>query len=171
MIYIISGLAGTGKTTLCKRIENEFGYHYVNDWTLFNNNKISLDKFEDKNKISEKYSHMLFNYILKNNDKNLVIDIEYSISPTDFVNSEISNICKIIYLGFVSLSNDVLFNLFKNSSANKNINDKDLLKMIEFYKKISINYQKQCLNNNLEFIDVNKDRNEIIESIINSLNL
>ena len=34
MNIIICGLKGTGKTSLCKEIEKEYGFNYINDYTI-----------------------------------------------------------------------------------------------------------------------------------------
>lgn len=166
MIIIINGLPGTGKTTLCKKIANEFNFEYVNDWEIFEKKSVIFNEFDNKLLISQKYSKIIFEFINNNKEKNIVLDLEYSISPSDFVNKNIEEYTKVIYLGFVSVDEDVLYNLFKQSSANGGINVEMLLKKVKFYKEMSSVYFEDCLKNDLEFIDINRDRNEIINEII-----
>ncbi len=169
MILIISGLPGTGKTTLCQKIAAEFGYNYISDWDIFSKNNVVIDPFLDKNQVSQQYSQILIDYINKNQDKNLVLDTEYSISPTDYTNSNISAATKIIYLGFISLSHSTLMSLFQKSVSNSEVSFADLKKRIEFYQLASSDYQSQCLTHSLDFIDIDHDRNQIINSIISHL--
>lgn len=66
MNFIVCGLQGTGKTTLSKRIVNDLGYKYINDYT------ICPDGF-NKQKIID---------FARNNDS-FVIDLSYSLDPAD----------------------------------------------------------------------------------------
>lgn len=169
MIVIICGLPGTGKTTLSKKIAEEFKFQYVNDWELFNSNNIYINEFENKIDVSKKYSNFILDFIKDNKKENIILDLEYSLSPADFVNSNIKDFVKIIYLGFVSVRKEMLFDLFRNSSSNENILDKELKKQIDFYKEMSLLFCDECKKYNLDFIDINRDRNEIFNIIIEKL--
>ena len=168
-MIIINGLPGTGKTTLAKKLVNDYGYKYVNDWEIFNRNNIEVKEFEDKNTISEKYSKLIADYIIKNKDNKIVFDLEYSISPNDLEKHKLNKIVQCFYLGFTTLSNETIFNLFRKSSSNNNVSDDRLRQKIEFYKNISLEYQKQCKNHNIEFIDICKNKKLIINKIIENL--
>ena len=100
MRIIICGLPGTGKTTLSKIISEKYNIDLISDWNIFNTNEITINEFENKNDISKKYSKFLLEQI--NNYKNVVVDLEYSISPQDFVNYGNKGDI-VIYLGFVSV--------------------------------------------------------------------
>ena len=65
-MIIINGLPGTGKTTLAKMFVNEYSYKYVNDWEILQENNIKIKDLEDKNTISERYSKLIANYVIKN---------------------------------------------------------------------------------------------------------
>ncbi len=167
MIVIICGLPGTGKTTICKELECRCGFKYINDWGIFKENGVIFDKFQNKNEISRLYSKYIVDFIKKNKKLNLVIDLEYSISPNDFLKSELQNYCKIIYLGFVKFSVGMLYNLYKDKY--KSMNSEELFDMLKFYKKSSIDYQKQCKAYNIGFKDVNIDRNLLVEEVISKM--
>lgn len=171
-MIIINGLPGTGKTTLAKKLVNAYGYKYVNDWKIFQENDIEIKELEDKNIISFKYSQLIADYIIKNKDNKVVFDLEYSISPNDLIKHGLNGIAQVFYFGFTSLPNGTIFNLFRKSSSNDNVSDDELKQKIDFYKNSSLEYQKQCKEHNLEFIDICKDRkfilNEIIQMIINN---
>ena len=168
-MIIINGLPGTGKTTLSKTFVSERGYTYINDWKIFKENKIEINEFENKNIISKKYSKLIADYVINNNNNNVVFDLEYSISPNDLVKNKLNEVAQCFYLGFVSLPNKKIFNLFRKSSSNDNKSDDELKQEIEFYKNSSLDYQEQCKKHNLEFIDINKDRKLIFEEILQKI--
>lgn len=169
MIIIICGLPGTGKTTLSKKIAEEFKFQYVNDWELFNSNNIFVNEFENKIEVSKKHSQVIIDFIKENSNNNLVLDLEYSLSPKDFINSNIKDFVEIIYLGFVSVRKEMLFDLFRKSSSNENVLDEELKKQIKFYKEMSLLFCDECKKYNLDFIDINSDRNKILNIIIEKL--
>jgi len=168
-MIIICGLPGTGKTTLCKKIEQELNYKYISDWDIFYQNNIKIDELQNKFEISKNYSNIIFDYIKNHKNEKLIIDLEYSISPNNFVIYEYSKYAKIIYLGFLSTNENILFNLFKASSENKNIEESELKTRIEFYKKMSKDYFNECEKLKLDFIDINKDKNKLIEELFNKI--
>lgn len=168
-MIIINGLPGTGKTTLAKKLVNEHGYKYVNDWEIFQKNNIVINKLEVKNSISEKYSKLIADYIIKNKDNKVVFDLEYSISPSDLVKNKLNEIAQCFYLGFTSLPSETIFQLFRKSSSNDNKSDEELKQEIEFYKNSSLDYENQCKKHNLQFIDIRKDRKLIFEEILDKI--
>lgn len=169
MIIMINGLPGTGKTTLSKIIEEKYGYSYVSDWNIFAENKITINPKESKTSISKKYSNLIVQHIKNNQKANIVLDLEYSISPKDFVKHDLASILKCYYLGFSSLPNKTLFDLFRKSSANNDLSDAELKNRIEFYKLASLKYKQQCEKYGLEFIDVCKDRKLIFDEILSKI--
>jgi len=169
MIIIICGLPGTGKTTLSKKIAEVFSFQYVNDWELFKNSNIFINEFENKIEVSKKHSQVIIDFIKENSNKNLVLDLEFSLSPEDFINSNIKDFVRIIYLGFISVSKEKLFDLFRNSPSNENALDEELKKQIKFYKEMSLLFCDGCQKYNLDFIDINSDRNKILNIIIEKL--
>ena len=95
MNIIICGLKGTGKTSLCKEIEKEYGFNYINDYTI-------CDDFLNK------YSLLSF---IENRD-NYCIDLHYSLSPKKL--SKLKN-CIVYVLGFASVNQNTLFELFSEN--------------------------------------------------------
>ena len=168
-MIIINGLPGTGKTTLSKTLVNEYGYKYINDWEIFKENNIINNDLEDKNSISEKYSKLIADYVIKNKNNKVIFDLEYSISPDDLIKNKLNEIAQCFYFGFISLTNETIFNLFRKSSSNDNKSDDELKKEIEFYKNSSLEYQQQCKKHNLEFIDICKDKKIILDEIIQKI--
>lgn len=145
MNIIICGLKGTGKTTLCKEIERELNYTYINDYTICDD-------------LLNKYSLLSF---IENRD-NYCIDLHYSLSPKKL--SKLHN-CIVYVLGFASVKEDVLYNLF-----NKNSEEETSLKQIKRKIKLSLKFKKQCEKFGVAFVDINRDRNEIINQILDEIN-
>lgn len=143
MNIIICGLQGTGKTTLSKRIVNDLGYKYINDYTLCS------DSF---------YKQKIIDFA-KNND-NFVIDLCYSLDPVDC--ATLKNII-VYYLGFVSIDENLLFQLMKSKGENIT------LEQIKINKIKCKQMQKQCKVYNIPFYDINKDRQIILNEIFNDL--
>lgn len=169
-MYIVCGLPGTGKTTLCKKIESELGYTYISDWQIFAENNIEIvDNLQDKIEVSLKHSSLILDYINNIKDKNVVVDLEYSVSPQDFVNYKDIDANHIIFLGFTSVSEDLLYNLFKQNSKNEEIKDDELKNQIKFYKQMSEIYFNQCKELKLQYVDINKSKKEIIDEIFNNI--
>ena len=170
MKILICGLPGTGKTALANRIFNEYKFKIISDWNIFNNFDIVINQNENKNTISKKYSKLLIDYI-NNKTENVVADLEYSISPSDFIKYNNYTDIQIIYLGFISIEEKTLFNLFRSSESNDKYTDNKLKAQIKFYKEMSALYKTQCNKYNLKFFDINKDRKEIRKDIFNYLNI
>ena len=170
MKILIVGLPGTGKTTFAKILKEKYGFQSISDWDIFAENNIKTNAKENKIAISSQYSKILLNQINALPD-NFVVDLEYSISPNDFVQHNTDKSLKIVYLGFISLENNTLFNLFRKNKANKNYSDSQLMEQINFYKEMSKQYQHQCNQHNISFFDINKDRQEAINDILKHLNL
>ena len=168
MKLIICGLPGTGKTSLAHIICDEYKYRTISDWEIFGEYNIVINKSEDKNIVSKKYSKLLLDYINNQND-NIIVDLEYSISPSDFVKYNNYSDVFIIYLGFASVDEKTLFNLFRNSESNNKYTDDELQLQIKFYKEMSVEYKQQCDKLEIKFFDINKDRKIIFESIMNAI--
>lgn len=170
MKLIICGLPGTGKTSLVHKIFDEYKYRIISDWDIFEKYNIVINKIEDKNIVSEKYSKLLLDYINNQND-NIIVDLEYSISPSDFVKyNKYSNI-QIVYLGFVSVEVKTLFDLFRNSESNCKYADDELKLLIKFYKEMSVEYKQQCDKLDIKFFNINKDRKIMQQKILDYLDV
>lgn len=143
MNIIICGLKGTGKTTLCKEIEREHGFTYINDYTICDDfiNPLSIKSF------------------IENRD-NYVIDLHYSLKPKKL--AKFKN-CLVYVLGFINVPEDVLFNLFNKGGEDVT------LKQIKRKFKLSLKFKKQCEKYGVTFIDINHDRNEIINGILDEI--
>ena len=171
MKIVICGLPGTGKTSLVHKIFDEYKYRIISDWDIFEKYNIVINKNEDKNIVSKKYSKLILDYINNQND-NVVVDLEYSISPSDFIKYNNYSDVFIIYLGFASVDEKTLFNLFRSSESNNKYTDDELQLQIKFYKEMSESYKHQCEKCeklDINFFDINKDRKIIFESIMNAI--
>ena len=170
MKLIICGLPGTGKTSLVHKVFDEYKYRIISDWDIFEKYNIVINKNEDKNIVSKKYSKLILDYINNQND-NIIVDLEYSISPSDFVKyNKYSNI-QIVYLGFTSVDEKTLFNLFRSSESNNKYTDDELQLQIKFYKEMSVEYKQQCDKLEIKFFDINKDRKIMQQEILDYLDV
>lgn len=164
MKILICGLPGTGKTTLSNIIAKKYKYSIESDFSIFRELNINIINREDKKFISKNYSQLLYDYI-KNANDNIVFDFEYSILPKELAKYQLCNL-KIVYLGFDTLSNETMFNLFRKSCANREIEDTELKRRILSYKILSKIYKRQCEDYGFKFFDINKDREIIFDEIL-----
>ncbi len=144
MNIIICGLKGTGKTTLAKKIAGKLNFVYINDFGICKEN------------INE---NEIFNFINKND--NFVLDLWYSLSPK--MCSELKNIIAF-YFGFVSIDENLLLKLLKDKQEKINLRE------VREIKKQSKNIQNQCYEFDLPFIDINKERQIIINETLLEIN-
>ncbi len=166
MIYIICGLPGTGKTSLCRILAEKLNCAKLSDWEIFKRHGIKIADNTPKSEVCKQYRELLINNIMKCKSKDLVVDLEYSILPNDYKNSALHDKSKIVYLGFTSTPLSILFKLFRQSDANNKYSDSTLMQNISFYKKQSQACFLECKKENLDFFDINTDRKIIFESII-----
>lgn len=169
MRILICGLPGTGKTTLSHISAENYGFNVKNDFTILKELNIDIENQEDKKYVSKNYSKLLLDYMQKMQG-NVVFDFEYSILPSELINFELDNF-KIIYLGFYSLSEEIIFNLFRKSSSNANFTDEDLKHKTKLYKNLSRECKEECEKHGFTFYDVNKDRKIIFDKILKFLKL
>lgn len=164
MKILICGLPGTGKTTLSHILAENYGFNVKNDFTIFQELNINISNLEDKKCVSKNYSKLLFEYMQKAPD-NSVFDFEYSILPSDLKCFKLGDF-KIVYLGFYSLPEETIFNLFRKSSANEKVTDDELRNKITLYKNLSIECKEECEKYGFKFFDVNKDRKIFFDEIL-----
>ncbi len=145
MNIVICGLQGTGKTTLSKMLVEKYGFSYINDYKIFKSGK-------SKNKIIS----------FVNNNDNFVVDLCYSISPKDATKLKNSI---IYFFGFVTIDENVLFNLMRQKGENIT------LKQIVKNKKKGKKFQTQCKKYNIPFVDINQDRQVILNNILKEIEI
>ena len=164
MKILICGLPGTGKTTLSHIIAEKYGFVVKNDFSIFNELSINIKNQENKKKVSKDYSKLLFDHMQKTQG-NVVYDFEYSILPSDLIHFDLDKF-KIVFLGFYSLPEEIIFNLFRKSSANEKVADDELKHKIMLYKSLSKACREECEKYGFKFFDINKDRNIIFDEIL-----
>ena len=143
MNIVICGVKGSGKTTLSKMIAENLGYAYINDYAICEN-KISKRKIKT---------------FINSND-GFVIDLCFSLSPKDCFN--LKN-CITYFLGFVSADENLLFSLMTKKGENIT------LKKIKKIRKSCARLEKQCLKFGLPFVDINQDRNVILNTVMQEI--
>ena len=162
MKIVICGAVGSGKTTLAHHIASEYSYTYVADWDIFKNHSIKTSKdISFATKVM--HSNLLLDSI-NNMQGEVVLDSEFSVAPS--VAKEYKDIV-VIYLGFVSVKEDILLDLFdKKDSKNKyNISN------IKDIKNLSKTFYKECNKYAMQFFDINKEKSLVQRDILDYLNL
>ena len=82
-------------------------YHNAQDTIKDCINSVLKQTFKD-------FELICINNASTDESEKIVIDLEYSISPSDYVMHKFSKYAKITYLGFLSVNENILFNLFKS---------------------------------------------------------
>ena len=155
---IICGLPGTGKTTLCKSLAQELGMGYINDYEIFENLGVKL-LCADRKKLSRKHSKQLASF-LNEVQHDFVVDLDYTILPREARNNNVNN---IYYLGFCDINKGELFEAFRQKD--KQTSDKDLLRKIIYYLKVSSYCKKECQKYGYGFTGITKDREKNIADL------
>ena len=144
---IILGLAGTGKTTLAKTLAEKINYIYLNDWKILDNKQNLLKEIE---------------IILSSNEK-VVLDLDLR-NFENYVLFESGENQDVVYLLFgETLGEDILFKVFQEKDKNISV------ETVKGYLDISKKYKAFCIENKLKFIEISKDRNEVLMNILNEL--
>jgi adenylate kinase family enzyme len=162
-IIIICGLPGTGKTTLCKQIVDEYGYNYVSDWQILDGQGRESCG-ENRKQISKKFSTQIDNYILVHSNQKLIIDLDYSALPQEFSTFKSKNMVQMVYLGFNNISSVALYKVMS-----KKDNSTDLKAKIDYYLSISNFVKAECKKYGLTFYGINKNHNSTLELIKETL--
>lgn len=145
---IILGLAGTGKTTLAKTLAEKTGYLYLNDWKIIENKNTNL--LEEINSNLKSNARIIFDLDLRNFD-------EYVL----FENNETQDAVYLLFDEFLDV--ETLFKVFQEKDKNITI------ETLKSYLEISKKYIAFCEANNLEFVKISKDRNEVLINLLNKL--
>ncbi len=152
MNYVILGLPGTGKTTICKNIAENSILSYVNDYQILKENGITFDNNVDI--LNKDYSSYILSF-LKDKD-NMIVDLQYTLKP-----SQIKQINAIAYyLGFSNIEPETLIRL---------LNKKDnifTLDTAQIFVEKSREMRSLCEKNNIAYFEIGKDRDGIINKII-----
>ena len=160
---LICGLPGTGKTTLCKKIVENLGFVYVNDWEILKYTN-RQDFGEDRILISKNFSHFIDEYLSQNKAKKLVVDLDYTALPSEFVNFKSKENYQIIYLGFDGISEQQLFEVMSKKSQEENLTEK-----VKYYLQISQFCKSECEKHNFNFFGINTNREQIITKIFETI--
>ena len=164
-MIIINGLKGTGKTTLCKQIASTYDYTYINDYEILAKQNASLN---DMSKIDKKHSKIICEYLLKHINEKMVVDLEYTISPTECYKHGLEKLATCIYLGYATVDYDILYKMYNENPKNK-LNCEQLKDYVKQIKDKSVSYYKECMKLNIKYIDISENKNSIIDNIVKSL--
>ena len=157
---IVCGTVGTGKSNITKKLSKELKLTYINDWALFK--ELGMSK-----KPSSKLFSKIIATFLKDK-QNIVLDLDMSIMPKDFVKNNIN--AKVYYIGFVDvLKKDLAQKLYENDVKNMVLATRTAKHLLKCGKVLC----KECKKANLPFYTMcgNRDKKikEMVEIIKNDI--
>jgi len=152
MNYIVLGLPGTGKTTICKTVAEKSNLTYINDYQILKTNGILFENNADI--LNNDYSQYILDF-LKDKD-NLILDLQYTLKP-----NQIKQINAIAcYLGFSKIEPGVLVSL---------LNKKDnsiTLDVAKLFIQKSKEMSHLCNKENIPYCEIDKNRDKIINEVL-----
>jgi len=181
---LIIGAARTGKTTLSRRINKEFGYSIINLDDIISSLKEAFPELGIKHdyddiKISTRFAPFLINYLKElsegpnfyNNAKYVIegvqIDFEKLMPVID------KNKYLIIGLTYNNIDSKTLYNNIKKNDTEDDwtyhVNDEYLKNMVDIFIERNKYYNSKFLEYNIKTYDVSEDRNITINKIIEDL--
>ncbi len=184
---IIAGVPRVGKSTICHELAIRGNYEHIEADTLtfafqnsFPQTGISHTEMWELKETSKPFSKFLSNWTneiqkssnCKKIDYKVAIDI-YHIVPKDFVTYFSNQNCNIYFLAYPNITAEEKvkqirqFDTIDDWTVTKS-ND-ELLTQIETYIEISKWIQEECKKYNLPFIDVSKNREEVLENLVNEI--
>lgn len=181
---LIIGAARTGKTTLSRRINKEFGYSIINLDDIISSLKeafpeLGIKHDYDDMKISSRFAPFLISYLKElsegpnfyNNAKYVIegvqVDFEKLMPIID------KNKYIIIGLTYNNIDSKTLYNNIKNNDTEDDwtyhVNDEYLRNMVDIFIERNRYYNSKFLEYNIKTYDVSEDRNITINKIIEDL--
>jgi len=181
---LIIGAARTGKTTLSRRINKEFGYSIINLDDIISSLKeafpiLGIKHDYDDIKISSRFAPFLVNYLKElsegpnfyNNAKYVIegvqVDFEKVISSLD------QNKYLVIGLTYNNIDAKTLYNNIKTNDTEDDwtyhVNDEYLRNMIDIFIERNKYYNDKFKEYNIKTYDVSEDRIVVINKIIDDL--
>lgn len=184
---IIAGVPRVGKSTLCHELARRGHYEHIESDTLsfaFQNtfpetgiSHTDLWKLKETSKPFSKFLSSWVNEIqnsgnCKKIDYKVVLDL-YHIVPEDFNTYFSKENCDIYFLGYPNISVEEKLKQIRHFDTvddwTLNTSDEKLRMHIETYIEISKYLQEECQKYGLPFIDVSKNREEVLEKLINEI--
>lgn len=183
---LIIGAARTGKTTLSRRINKEFGYSIINLDDIISSFKEAFPELGIKHdyddiKISSRFAPFLSHYLKElsegpnfyNNAKFVIegvqVDFE-KLMPTIDKNKYL-----IIGLTYNNITNEILYKNIKSNDTEDDwtyyISDEDLKKDVNVFIERNKYYNDKFVKYEIKTYDVSEDRTATINKIIEDLKL
>lgn len=183
---IIIGAARTGKTTLSRRINKEFGYSIINLDDIISSLREAFPELgikQDYNeiKISARFAPFLINYLKELSEgPNFYNDAKFVIEGVQFDFEKIMpsiNKEKYLLIGLTynNITSDILYNNIKNNDTEDdwtyNISDDTLKRDVDIFIERNKYYNEKFKQYNIKIYDVSENRMNTINKIIEDLKL
>lgn len=179
MIYILAGIAKSGKTTISKEFNKRFNIPYFStDYIMMmlsrGNTSLGIDPEESDSVVAKKiepYVYSMIKTMIENKVEYLIEGVHFNPDFSAKLIKEYPNDVKIVYLGFKDIS--VVLKIFEMKKYKDKIenawynsfSDKEMVELIAYLIVESNKIYEMCKQNNLEYIevfDLNSQINEII---------
>ncbi len=183
MIYILTGIAKSGKTLLAKEIKKKynisiFSTDYIMMMLHHGSNNINLDINASDTTVAKKLEPFIYGMIktmIENNETYLIEGVHFNPDFSRRLIEDFKDKIKILYLGYKDISLD---NKLKEILKYKNIMNNPWLfdhqgqpveKIVEYMIKESKRVYTECVHHNLTYIDVydiNIQKEKIIDLLL-----
>lgn len=184
VIYIISGVAKSGKTLIAKEITNRYQIPYFSTdyimMMLFHGNKnLNIDIDASDSTVSNQLEPYLFGLIstmIENKVDYLLEGVHFNPDFSSKLYRKFKNDIRIVYLGYKEVSaSKKIEELFKYQDQIENkwyshFDDKKMRELIEYLISESKRIASSCRDLNLHYIevsDLNHQKEDVIAMIIN----
>ena len=184
MIYILGGIAKSGKTTIAKEFNKRYNIPYFStDYIMMmlhrGNNELDIDPTEGDSIVATKlepYIYGMLKTMIENKVNYLIEGVHFNPEFSAKLKEEFPNEIKIIYLGYKDTS--VMLKLFELKQYKDDIEntwytsftDEQLVELISYLIDESKKVYDLCNIFNLKYIDIydlNAQLNEILNEIYN----
>lgn len=185
MIYILAGIAKSGKTTIAKEFNKRFNIPYFStDYIMMmlnrGNPSLMIDPEEGDPIVAKKlepYVYGMLKTMIENKGEYLIEGVHFNPDFSAKLIKEFPNDIKIVYLGFKDTSVVMKIfelNKYKEELENawyKSFSDEEMVEFISQLIDDSKRVYEMCKSYNLEYIevfDLNSQINEIVNKLYNT---
>lgn len=180
---IIAGVPRAGKTTICSKLAQSLKYQHLamdyvttsfeeafpetgilhtDCWEFVKTSK-NLIKFLKRLTKSEDYDNLSYR---------LAFDV-FHITPKDYYDNVDNNCCDIYFFGYPNADIEEKFKQIRKFDTKydwtNNTDDEFLKDRIVTYVEISKWLKEECEKYNLPFIDISKNREQVVDDFVNKI--